>query len=433
MSAVALSEVDPSRDKGDIGRRHRWIRGDWQITQWLLPRVPGSDARRTENPLSHLSQWKIFDNLRRSLVPLALLTLVVGSWLTAGLAAIMTALVLAIIALPALLGILTSVLRKSDDLPWSMHLREVARLGWRQAGQILLTLVFLPYDAFVSLDAIGRTLMRVMVIANRRLLEWQTSSDTERVRRARISPAFFAAMWITPVLSAVTGFLLLVALRSPAQLPVALPLLALWLIAPAVAWWVSQSFEQPAPAWTEEQRRFLHRTARKTWAFFERFVTAQENWLPPDNFQETPSPVVATRTSPTNMGLALLANVAARRISATLPTGGLLRRTRDALGAMEGLERYRGHFYNWYDTRTRAPLQPLYVSSVDSGNLSGHLLTLGAGLRETADEKVFTPKVWAGLRDTWEILAALLPRESAVQELADGTRARLRSPCGQLT
>jgi hypothetical protein len=263
VSDVELFEEYPSRYNVDIGRRHRWIRGDWQITQWLLPRVPGSDARRMENPLSHLSQWKILDNLRRSLVPIALLTLVAGSWLHAGFAVIVTTLVLAIIALPALLGILTSALRKSDDLPWSMHLREVVRSGLRQAGQILLTFVFLPYDAFVSLDAIGRTLVR-MVVTRRRLLEWQTSSDTERTARADLA-GFFVTMWITPVV-AVAGFLLLAA-RQPGQLPVAAPWLALWLIAPALAWKVSQSIELPVPAWTEEQRRLLHRTARKTWAF----------------------------------------------------------------------------------------------------------------------------------------------------------------------
>ena len=411
VSDVELFEEYPSRYNVDSGRRHRWIRGDWQITQWLLPRVPGSDVRRMENPLSHLSQWKILDNLRRSLVPLALLALVAGSWLRPGLAAPMAGLVLALLALPGLLAFLTSLLRKSDDLPWSLHLREGAISGARSAGQILLTLVFLPYDAFVSLDAIARTLGR-MLFTRRRLLEWQTSSETERTARTDLA-SFVATMWISPVLAVLGG--LAFAVYQPGPWPAALPFLALWLVAPAVAWRISQSIELRTPAWSEAQRKFLHRTARKTWAFFEHFVTAQENWLPPDNFQETPSPVIATRTSPTNLGLALLANLAARDFG-YLSTGGLLRRTGATLGTMGRLERYRGHFYNWYDTRTLAPLLPLYVSSVDSGNLSGHLLTLGAGLREVADAKVFTAQVWAGLRDTLDVVASHLPEHRVLAQ-----------------
>ncbi len=203
---------------------------------------------------------------------------------------------------------------------------------------------------------------------------------------------------------------------AAAHLEVALPLLGLWLAAPAIAWRVSQSIEDTPPVWTDDQRRFLHRTARKTWWYFEKFVTAQENWLPPDNFQETPVPVIATRTSPTNLGLALLANLSARDFG-YLSTGGLIRRTQDAFLTMEKLERHRGHFYNWYDTRTLQPLRPLYVSSVDSGNLSGHLLTLGAGLRELADEKVFTPQVWSGLRDTLQLLVSLLPARHSLAGL----------------
>ncbi|MFA5262722.1 MAG: glucoamylase family protein [Opitutaceae bacterium] len=404
VSDVELYEEHPSRYNVDIDRRHRWIRGDWQITQWLLPRVPGSDVRRIANPLSVLSQWKIFDNLRRSLVPVALMFLLLGAWLLLPeLGGLGPLLIVALVALPGLLSASVDVFRKPDDLPWAMHLRGVAGSCGRQLCQIFLTLAFLPYDAFISLDAIGRTLLRLLV-THKRLLEWQTSGDSERATRADLI-GFYATMWIAPLVALASGLFL--AVMQPAQVSLALPLLGIWLAAPWIAWWISQPIESMAPDLTTEQLAFLGRTARKTWHFFEIFVTAQENWLPPDNFQEIPVPTIATRTSPTNMGLALLANLAARDFG-YLSTGGLIRRTQDTLATMQRLERHRGHFYNWYETRTLRPLLPLYVSSVDSGNLAGHLLTLGSGLREQADEPLFTPQLFSGLRDTVGILRDLV-------------------------
>jgi cellobiose phosphorylase len=400
VSDVEFYEEFPSRYNVDVDRRHRWIRGDWQITQWLLPRVPGADARRMANPLTVLSQWKIFDNLRRSLVPIALLSLILGTWLLlpqrGGLGSLF---VLSLITLPGLLSVLIQAVRKPTELPWPMHLRGVAGSCSRQLGQIFLTLAFLPYDAFISLDAVGRTLLRLLV-THKRLLEWQTSGDVERIKRADLV-GFFVTMWVAPAVALGAGLFL--GSTQPDELLLALPILTLWLSAPWIAWWISQPIEADAPALTEDQVTFLRRTARKTWRFFETFVTAQENWLPPDNFQEIPVPTVASRTSPTNMGLALLANLAACDFG-FLPVGGLLRRTQDALATMHRLERHRGHFYNWYDTQTLKPLLPHYVSSVDSGNLAGHLLTLGAGLRELAGESTFSPQIFAGLRDTVAIL-----------------------------
>ncbi len=413
VSDVEFYEEYPFRYNVDIDRRHRWIRGDWQITQWLLPRVPGSDARRMANPLSGLSRWKIFDNLRRSLVPAALLLLVLGNWLLVPeLGGLGSLLVLAIITLPGLLATLVNVLRRPADLPWSMHLRGAAGSGGRQLGQIFLTLAFLPYDAFISLDAIGRTLLRLLV-THKRLLEWQTSHDSAGAARADLT-GFFATMWIAPVVALLGGGLLVWLQRTPT--PLAWPMLGLWFVAPGIAWWISQPIESAAPDLTAEQVTFLRRAARRTWHFFETFVTARENWLPPDNFQEVPAPTIASRTSPTNMGLALLANLAARDFG-FLSAGGLIRRTQDTLAAMQRLGRHRGHFYNWYDTRTLQPLLPLYVSSVDSGNLAGHLLTLAAGLREQADEGICPPQIFTGLRDTVGILRDLVPGNAALAKL----------------
>ncbi len=413
VSDVEFYEEYPSRYNVDMARRHRWIRGDWQITQWLLPRVPGPGDQRIANPLSVLSLWKIFDNLRRSLVPIALLLLVVGFWVLLperGYFGVL--LVAAIIILPGVVTRLIQLVQKPTDLPWPMYLRTVAGSSSRQLCQTLLTLAFLPYDAYISADAIGRTLLRLLV-TKQRLLEWKTSSDAERTSRTDLT-GFYITMWIAPVLALAAGAWLAV---GPQGLwSWSLPILVLWAAAPWIAWWISQPIESRASELTDEQLIFLRRTARRTWHFFDTFVTVDENWLPPDNYQEVPVPVVASRTSPTNMGLALLANLAARDFG-YLSVGGLIRRTQDALGTMEGLERYRGHFYNWYNTRTLERLYPLYISSVDSGNLAGHLLTLGAGLRGLGEEKIAGPQLLPGLRDTARILRGLTGKHPVLSQL----------------
>ncbi len=414
VSDVELYEEFPSRHNVDTARRHRWIRGDWQVAPWLWSRVPTARSPQASNPLSPLSQWKIFDNLRRSLVPVALFLAIPAGWLLApALGAAGVLLVLAVVGVPALLASSSSLVRRPVHLPWSLHFRTIRRTGYRQVAQILLTIAFLPYDAWVSLDAIVRTLTR-MRLTRRNLLEWQTSSEAAQTLRVDLLGSF-RTLWIAPV-SAILGALLLVVLE-PDHLAPALPLIGLWLAAPWLSWRISQPFSRSAPDLTLAQTTFLRHTARRTWHFFERFVTAEENWLPPDNFQEIPVPTVAHRTSPTNLGLALLANLSAWDLG-YLSGGGLIRRTRVALAAMQRLERHRGHFYNWYDTLTLQPLQPDYVSSVDSGNLAGHLLTLGAGLREQANEAIFSPRLFRGIEDTIGIVESLDPENAFLARLA---------------
>lgn len=414
VSDVELYEEYPTRYNTEANRRHRWIRGDWQIAQWLLPRVPGPDARRVANPLSGLSQWKILDNLRRSLVPAGLLLLLLGSWiLVPGLGSIGPVLALLIITLPACLSGIVEVFRKRREVSLGLHARGLAGVFGRQLGQAFLTFVFLPYDAFISLDAVVRTLVR-LVFTRKRLLEWQTAGEAEHAARSDLLE-FYSTMWIGPAVSVACAAFL--GWLQPGQLPFAALILGLWLASPLIAWRISQPIEpSSAPELKPRQVAFLRRTARKTWRFFETFITAQENWLPPDNFQEEPEPVLASRTSPTNMGLALLANLAARDFG-YLSVGQLLRRTEDALSAMQRLERHRGHFFNWYDTRTLKPLLPLYVSSVDSGNLAGHLLTLGPGLAELNNQPILAPQVFVGLSDTVGILQELAVRNPDLEHL----------------
>jgi cyclic beta-1,2-glucan synthetase len=412
VTDVELYEEYPSRYNADVNRRHRWIRGDWQIAQWLLPRVPGGDARRIANPLSALSRWKIFDNLRRSLVPLALLLLLLGTWAAMPqLGGRGPWIVLAIIALPTLLGALSDILRKPEELPFGMHLGSLALSLGRQCGQIALTLAFLPYDAFVSADAIVRTLLRVL-FTHKRMLEWVSAGEVDRKASQSLAD-FYVTMWFAPFLAVAATLL---ALRHPPELPSAGLLVALWAAAPWIAWRISQPIDPAPSTLTAAQVLFLRGAARRTWHFFETFVTADDNHLPPDNFQEQPVDRLASRTSPTNLSLGLLANLAARDFG-FISAGRLLQRTETGVAAMERLERYRGHFYNWYDTRTLQPLLPLYVSSVDSGNLAGHLLTLGPGLQELADQEILPPATFAGLRDVCRILRDSWRDDAALTEL----------------
>ena len=416
VSDLEFYEEYPSRYNVDVDRRHRWIRGDWQIAPWLMSRVPGPGAERVANPLSRLSQWKIFDNLRRSLVPPALLLALLCSWLLVpGFGGRGTLLIAAIAVLPGVLSAMVDLFRKPADLPLAMHVGGIRAACLRQVCQAVLSLAFLPYDAYLSADAVARTLARLLV-TRRRLLEWRTSNDSAGAPRVGIG-GFFAMMWIAPA-SALAGATLLGRMQAPPWIAAG-PVLGLWLAAPWIAWWISRPIRAEVPRLTADHLAFLRRTARMTWHFFETFVCAEENWLPPDNFQEVPEPRIASRTSPTNMGLALLANLSARDLGYLSP-GGVVRRSRDAFATMGRLERLHGHFYNWYETRTLRPLLPLYISSVDSGNLAGHLLTLGSGLRELKDERILDPQVFEGLRDTLEVLCGITGRTAALSRLDAG-------------
>ncbi len=405
VSDVELYEEHPSSYNADVSRRHRWIRGDWQIAAWLLPRVPDFGARRVKNPISALSRWKIADNLRRSLIPFTLTLLLVLGWLVLEPAWFWTLVVGGIILGPSVLLSIVEALKKPADLPVGLHLRAASRSMCRHLSQAAFTLVFLPHEAFFSVDAIVRSTVR-MLITHRRLLEWTPAIDSDRNARTDLA-GFYRSMWISPPLAILVSACL--ALWRPEAQYAAGPFLGLWLLSPAIAWWISRPVRPSPPKLTAGQKSFLSKLARKSWRFFETFVGPEDHWLPPDNFQEHPAPVVAHRTSPTNMGLSLLASLAAWDFG-YIPTGELLERTQNALQTMEGLERYRKHFYNWYDTRSLQPLLPLYVSTVDSGNLAGHLLTFRMGLLELPGLKVLRSEATQGLTDTLRILRDALSR-----------------------
>jgi cyclic beta-1,2-glucan synthetase len=423
VSDVTLFEDHPSTYAADLSRRYRWMRGDWQITPWLGRRVPSADGRRTRNPISLLARWKIFDNLRRGLVPLALLVLLVASAWAPGAARFGALAAVAIIVLPGLLAAAAELSRRPTDLPWARHLDEIGDTLGRQLLREVFALACLPYEACVSAHAIGRTAFRVLV-TRRRLLEWRTASDAQRGARKNLAGTYLE-MWFSAacVLAAASGL----ALRNRAALDAgpSAAVLALWLLGPGLVWMMSRPQSPVRPRLTADDRRFLRLLARRTWRFFEVFVGPADNHLPPDNFQEDPPRGIAHRTSPTNIGLALTANLAAYDFG-YLTAFEVIERTTSTLAAMDKLPRFRGHFYNWYDTESLEPLRPMYVSTVDSGNLAGHLLTLAGGLNELGEHETFRFEIFTGLLDTVDLMDELASAGARSPEAAAAVSAALQ-------
>jgi cellobiose phosphorylase len=398
LSDVQLYEEHPARYSADCKRHHRWIRGDWQLLPWLLPWTPKPQGGLQRNRLGALARWKILDNLRRSLEPAAFLAMLLWGWLAIDQALLWTLAVLGLVLTQPLLGALLELLRKPHDTPFGQHLQGTARMAALHFSRALLALVWLPFEALFSLDAIARTLWR-MLVSRRHLLQWSPSREVERSSRNDL-PGLYRLMWIAPTLALACAALLV---AKPAVLALASPLLLLWLASPAIAWWLSRPRARASFEPSAEELRFLRNLARKTWAFFDQHVGPLDNWLPPDNIQEQPSLVIAHRTSPTNMGMALLSHLAAHDFG-YLSGGRLLARLDQSLSSMASLERHRRHFFNWYDTQTLKPLPPHYVSTVDSGNLAGLLLTLRPGLLELADQPLLAPRMFTGLADTLALL-----------------------------
>ena len=422
LSDVELYEDYPARYGADVDRRYRWIRGDWQLVGRLLPRVRGLGGERRANPLSALSRWKLFDNLRRSLVPAALLALLLLGWTALSAPWFWTSAVLGILLVPPVLAALPELFRKPHEVPRGRHLATAARAAGRRVAQASTTFVSLAHEAYYSSDAIVRTLWRLL-ISRRRLLEWNPSGAQERLSRSDLA-ASLASMWFAPALAAGMGVHL--AVTNPAALLVAGPFLVAWFSSPVIAWWVSLPLVRREPRLSAGQTRFLGQLARRTWAFFETFVGPDDHWLPPDNQQDNRADPLAHRTSPTNMGLSLLANLAAYDFG-YIPAGQLIERTDRALQTMAGLARYRGHFFNWYDTLSLQPLHPVYISTVDSGNLAGHLLTLRPGLDALLERPILDPTWLDGLGDTLGILEQAT-NGAALDTLADFRNA-LQSAC----
>jgi cyclic beta-1,2-glucan synthetase len=406
VSDVELVDEYPASVLTHARRQRRWIRGDWQILNWLFPFVPSRRGWK-RNTLPLIGRWKILDNLRRSLVAPTLLTLAVAGWtILPGPRGVWTAVVIGVLAsqlLPIAARLLTGPSR-SQSFP--VFLRNLRRDVTIALAQIFLGVTFLAFHAFDTAYAIGLTLVR-LVVTRRRLLEWETAATAAAkaagLTRGKARRQFASEMMSSPIIAGVIT--LAVAARDPSALPAAAPFLVLWIAAPVIAYWLSVPVGARVRPLSGAERRLLRRTARQTWRYFEAFATAADAWLPPDNYQENDDRTqLARRTSPTNIGMGLLSTLAAHDLG-YLTTDELARRVDQTLTTLEGLERYQGHFLNWYDTQTLAPLQPRYISTVDSGNLAGALIALTQGLQALIDEPQTPVQLREGLGDTADVLA----------------------------
>ncbi|WP_417532447.1 GH36-type glycosyl hydrolase domain-containing protein, partial [Marinobacter lipolyticus] len=416
VSDVEVVEEFPARYDAASKRQHRWIRGDWQLLPWIM-------SKPTENGVSSLGRWKMLDNLRRSLVaPTTLLALAL-SWLWFPSAALFfTAVLLAIMAIPPLLPCVFSIIPRRSGVDTSNYFRLWLGDLRLALSQTFLSIAFLPDQSWRSMDAITRTLVR-LTVTHRRCLEWATAAQSNASPRLKVA-GFYQNMACGTLLA--LTICLFVIKVNPVVWMLVLPFALLWGLAPLVAVFVSRSPEVLRPDELDSGAITLRLTARKTWRYFERFVTAEDNFLPPDNFQEDPEPVVAHRTSPTNIGLYLLSSVAARDFG----WAGLvetLERLETTFTTLHKLPKYNGHFFNWYGTQSLHSLLPEYISSVDSGNLAGHLIALansceqwrkefGLGISHTESMDWIHSAVRSGFMDN-----VTLARRSLITETRQST------------
>jgi cyclic beta-1,2-glucan synthetase len=415
-SDVELFEQFPSTYRAYAARQHRWIRGDWQIARWATRTVLGPNGEARPNPLSGINRWKILDNQRRSLVAPASIALLLAAWLwPTGPAVAASILVALMVLLPPALSYVSAVITAPESAG------VVGRFGqaWRQVStQIvaaLFSLVVLPHAALLAVDAIGRVAYRSW-ISHRKLLQWQTFRMVH-ASSARNDGRVSLDLAIVSFLSFAIAIVL--AYRNPDALPVAVPFLVLWLICPIVVW----RFDQRTPkasagAMTAADRLLLRRLARQTWRYFDDFVGPKTNWLPPDNYQAALRVEVAPRTSPTNVGLWLLATVAAHDFG-YIPLDAVAELGLATLQVLDRLERFEGHLLNWYNVETLQPLPPRYVSTVDSGNFLASLWTLSQAYRELLHQPILSAAVLRGLEDTLELLQSAVLSEPVERVVGD--------------
>jgi hypothetical protein len=407
-SDIELIDDYPSHYSAYNRRKHRWLRGDWQVAEWLFSRVPDQSGARVLNPISLVSRWKILDNLRRSLVEPATFALLLLGWLALpGGAAHWTLAAIGLIFLPAWFECALNLARAAKN--WRMEPARNALSGFvTQNVSLLLNLTFLAHQTLLSLDAITRALVRRMV-TGRRLLEWETAAEAELGGRRR-TPVDAYLVW-TPMLA--VAVLVSIAAVRPGALLAALPLLAMWAGSKPLSNWLNRPPRTTRCQVTPRDQLLLRRTALRTWRYFAEFSTAEHNWLIPDNVQETPARVAA-RISPTNLGFLFNARQVACEFGyLTVPEFADL--TQRTLQTVRNLPRYRGHLLNWYDTRTLVPLAPLFVSCVDSGNLMASLWTLQQGCLERLRRPVLERNLAQGFLDHLLVLgdAGGVPRRIA--------------------
>ena len=388
-SDIQLLDQFPADFEAYRRRLHRWTRGDWQITDWIWPMAPTHGGRRERNRLSPLSRWKIADNLRRSLMAPAAMALLTAGWLIPGAESSASALVWSVLGLPPLLALVGRLTGLGP--PCSARRRELLR----GAARALVEAALLPHIAVTALDAMVRAEWRRRA-SHALLLEWETAQQAQRKSRSASSQTLHRMVWATGLSAATTWAM---ASTGSVALTNAAPFLTLWAIGPWLADWLGRPdkphLQRPL---TGPERHMLRKLAHDTWRYFADFTGAATNWLPPDNVQETPSQQVAERTSPTNVGLGLLANFAAHDFGFITPEEAV-DRTAATLSTLGKLELHEGHLLNWYDTRTLAPLRPRYVSMVDSGNLLAALWATTQALEELVQGPILGVGALAAVRE----------------------------------
>jgi cyclic beta-1,2-glucan synthetase len=399
VTDIVLYEDFPARYLVHGRRLGRWIRGDWQLLPWLFPKVR-TEQGVEKNRLELLDRWKIFDNLRRSLLSPLTLVFFTVAWLALSGSPLAWTLIL-------LLAPAVTIAAHTINLVG----KEIRRFSLRNIFQATrlplvrwaLAIVFLPYEAFLAMDSIGTTLIRIF-ITRRHLLNWTTAAHFAiSFKKTRLQT------WLEMAVSLAFNTLLGIAITmvAPNTIGIAVPILIAWVFSPQIAYWISQPIQFNPPPLSDIQRRKIQRLARRTWAYFDKFTGPEDHWLPPDHFQENPRGNLAHYTTPTNIGLFLLSTLSAYDLGYIGPFD-LAVRLRSTFESMEKLEHYRGHLLNWYDTQTLSPLPPHYVSTVDSGNLAACLIILKQGCIAMKDAPLVEERQWKGLLVILDILSEIL-------------------------
>jgi cyclic beta-1,2-glucan synthetase len=399
LSDVEVIEDYPSHYSAYNRRKHRWLRGDWQVAGWLRPRVPDESGEQLQNPLSVISQWKILDNLRRSLVePATFLLLVLGWVVLPGRPLFWTLATVGILLLPACVQLIFGLACAAVGKRGPRALDALSAF-FNECVTDWLTITFLAHQALLSIDAVVRTMVR-RVITRQRLLQWETAAQAELAGYKRTVLDIY--LDCTALLA--VGLFLLVWFTRRAAIPAALPVLALWACSVPVSCWLNRPPRALRKQASQRDQSFLRLEALHIWRYFAEFSTEEHHWLIPDNVQEEPAKV-AGRISPTNLGFLLNARQVACEFGyLTVPE--FSEQTLHTLATVSQLRRYRGHLFNWYDTRSLAPLAPADVSSVDSGNLLASLWTLQRGCLELLDRPLLQPDLADGFLDCLQVLAS---------------------------
>jgi cyclic beta-1,2-glucan glucanotransferase len=397
---IELFDDYPSHYSAYSRRKHRWVRGDWQIARWMFSRVPNEAGQSVPNPISLISRWKILDNLRRSLVPPFFFLLIVAGWFRlAGGPRYWTIASLLLLISPALIQLAFNLGIALNGPPG--RAREALADFERSAFVTFIDLILLAHQMLLALDAVIRSFTRLL-ITGEALLEWESAAQAEFGSTRKAALDWYLSL--TPLLAAGVGLLLWMKSQNPVPLFWALPILALWALAfPVTAWLDAPPRARHSVDTSDEE--FLMEQAMLIWRYFHQFGNERHNFLIPDNVQEE-NLCDAPRVSPTNIGLLLNARQSAFELGfLTLPE--LADLTSRSLATIARLEKYRNHLYNWYDTHSLAPLKgATYVSSVDSGNFVASLYTLRAGMRHLSQRAMISPALLSSLRLSWRAMVS---------------------------